>query len=228
MNAINFTYRKRRPVDLCHLFNHWDGKTIPNGGAMISQKIDGWRCLYFRGLDGKPGLWTRNGFPIEGAGHILHRLALMERAAGFPLFVDGEFQVDGTLLATKTWCESGWKGGGEAGQLFSFDCMPLADWKSGRCDTPLAERAAMLKDLLAASYTLSDDWEWREGRRGDEPATPISVIENTLAKTPIEVCNTALQVWDQGGEGIVVKDPQSPYIRGRSNHWMKVKKAGVR
>ena len=41
----------------------------------------------------------------------------MEEVAGEPLFFDAEFQVDGTLLATKAWCERGHKLGGSAGTL---------------------------------------------------------------------------------------------------------------
>lgn len=68
---------------------------------MWEQKIDGWRALRFPGIDGKVRLWTRNGQTIEGAGHILHRLALMEQVAGEPMVFDGEFQLGGTLEATK-------------------------------------------------------------------------------------------------------------------------------
>jgi ATP-dependent DNA ligase len=224
---IDFTYRSgSRPVELCQLAGTWDRKTVPHGGVMGELKVDGWRAPRFPGIDGQNRLWTRGGHEINGTGHILHRIALMEKVAGERLFIDGEFQVGGTLAATKAWCESGWKGGGEAGQLFAFDVMPLADWERGRCGVPLIDRKAWLVKLLAASYTLPDDWEWRAGRRGDEPATPISVIGDTWLETPADVLDEAGRVWAADGEGLVLKRAESVYVRARSNDWMKVKRHG--
>ncbi|GAB7551592.1 hypothetical protein NRB_10900 [Novosphingobium sp. 11B] len=74
---------------------------------MVERKWDGWRALRFRGLDGKPRLWSRNGQPLNGADHIVHQLGLTERVAGVPLFLHGEIVVGGTLDATKRWFESG-------------------------------------------------------------------------------------------------------------------------
>lgn len=51
---------------LCHLAADWRGD-VPAGGWLVEQKWDGWRCLYFRGIDGQPRLWTRQGMPIDGA-----------------------------------------------------------------------------------------------------------------------------------------------------------------
>ncbi|MDS7278876.1 hypothetical protein NXG15_29670, partial [Klebsiella pneumoniae] len=94
--------------------------------------------------------FTRQGRTIEGAGHILYRLSLMERAAGRPMVFDGEFQVGGSLAATKAWCEGGWRRGREAGTLHLFDCLPMADWRAGGDDTPLYARKARLQDLARA------------------------------------------------------------------------------
>lgn len=126
-------------MQLCQLASGWKGP-LPDGGALVEQKIDGFRALYFRGHDGQPKLWTRGGHRIEGVTHILHRLGQIEQSVGQALFIDGEFQVDGTLDATKRWCERGWKVGGEAGQFFAFDCMPEAEWRAGGTDRPVVER----------------------------------------------------------------------------------------
>jgi hypothetical protein len=96
---------------------------------VAEQKVDAFRALYLRNREGKPGLWTRNGYPIEGVGHILHQLAAMERIAGEPLMIDGEFCVgDGpdTLATTKAWCERDWKqGGGTRFQWFNQAAFAL-------------------------------------------------------------------------------------------------------
>lgn len=208
-------------MQLCQLAGDWRG-LIPTGGVMAEQKIDGWRGLRFPGIDGKVRLWTRNGMPIEGVGHILHRLERMERAAGEPVMFDGEFQVDGTLAATKHWAETRWKQGGEAGVYHLFDAMPLGAWKAGGDPTPAYQRKAWLKSLMDA--TAADEWEWRPGSRGrDEGATPVVLIEDVWCETAADVIDEARRIWAAGGEGLMLKDALAPYQRNRNSAWLKVK-----
>ena len=221
-------------ADLFMLFRHWNKRDMPAGGFMAEQKMDGWRAGYWRGLDGTAKLWTKNGHAIEGVGHILHRLAIMERIAGEPMFFDGEFVVtptDGssdTLAATKHWCESGHKLGGENGTLHLFDAMPERDWRAGGCDMPLEQRKARLVELHdAAEAEIALSWEWREGTRGKEPCTPTVIIPHDWLFGADDVMMMAEDVWRRGGEGLVLKDPASPYRRNRSPFWWKVKQEGI-
>jgi ATP-dependent DNA ligase len=41
------------------------------------------------------------------------------------------------------------------------------------------------------------------------------------------VLDLALQVWNQGGEGLMLKDALSPYERKRTGAWQKIKKCNV-
>lgn len=214
------------PASLCQLAKDWDG-SVPAGGIMHEAKIDGWRALRFPGIDGRVRLWTRGGHVIEGTEHILHRLALMERVAGEPLVFDGEFQVDGTLDATKAWCERGWKIGGEAGTFFAFDCLPYREWRDGGCSTPLYERKKRLVDLArAVEEDPALSWEWRPGSRGRDEAgpSPVRVLEDGWAFTASDVLDEARRVWANEGEGLVLKDPEAPYQRRRSDAWQKVRR----
>lgn len=195
---------------------------MPDAGLLAEEKLDGWRAVYLRDHEGRPRLWTRNGHPIEGAGHILWRLEQMERAAGCEMMFDGEFQVDGTLAATKRWCESGWKAGGEAGQFFAFDCMPIAEWRAGGSDRPLIERKAMLTRLFAAAE--GDGWDWRPRSHGrDEALPPVEMVQDEWAFDAADVEHLVRRVWAREGEGIMLKDAEAPYTRNRSNAWLKVK-----
>lgn len=209
---------------LCQLAGDWRG-TIPQGGTMAEPKIDGWRALYFAGIDGVKRLWTRNGLPIEGTGHIMHRLAQMEAKAGEPMVFDGEFQVNGNLADTKTWCERGWKFGGEAGVFHVFDCLTFAEWQAGGSDTPSYQRKARLAALweaVEADPALS--WEWRPGSRGrDEGAIPVVLMPDQWAFDAGDVIDMARRIWAEGGEGVMLKDPESPYRRNRNSAWLKVK-----
>lgn len=211
--------------ELCMLLGDWDG-TLPEG-AMVEQKIDGFRGLRFQGVDGITRLWSRNGIPIEGTGHIAYLLDLMERVAGEPMFFDGEFQVGGTLADTKAWFERGWKTGGEAGILHLFDGFTLREWKAGICETPLAERKARVSALLAEA--LADPiaaWEFRPGCGGDDTwRRSVQMIPDQWAFEASDVVDMARRVWAEGGEGVVVKDPMAPYVRARTAYALKVKGA---
>lgn len=209
------------PTSLVQLAQDWRG-TLPAGGVMAEPKIDGWRGARFAGITGKTRLWTRQGHPIEGTAHILWRLDAIERAAGTRLMFDGEFQIDGSLAATKAWCERGWKLGGEAGTLFLFDAVPLDLWRKGFDPTPLHQRKARLRAWIQDAER--DEWEWRPGSFGrDEGATPVVLLEDEWLFSAADVIHAAHRVWAAGGEGLMLKDPDAPYQRNRNTAWLKVK-----
>jgi ATP-dependent DNA ligase len=213
-----------RHKELCQLAGVWDFATVPQGGCMAETKVDGWRALYLLDWQGKRGLFTRNGHRINGVGHILHRLALIEQCAGTPLVFDGEYQVNGCLSATKTWCERGWKTGQEAGTLHLFDAMPLADWKAGGSSAPLYQRKAALARWVEQADQAPLAWEWRAGTRGKEPAgDAVTMVQDEWCGSVADVMALARRVWMAGGEGLMLKDAESNYIRERSPAWLKVK-----
>lgn len=213
-------------TSLCQLAGDWRGD-VPAGGLMAESKIDGWRAIYLTGIDGKPHLFTRNGHLIEGVGHIIYRLGLMEHAAGEPMFFDGEFQVRGSLGRTKQWCEGGWRHGGEAGIFHAFDCLTMSEWRTGGTDMPLYQRKARLADLArAVDEDDSLSWEWRAGSRGDESwRTSCPILPDQWVWDAGGVLNEARRVWATGGEGLMLKDAEAPYRRNRNAAWQKVKQA---
>ncbi len=147
----------------------------------------------------------------------------MERIAGEPMVFDGEYQVGETLAATKAWFDRDWKGGGDAGTMLIFDCMKQSEWEAGGTDKPLYERLRMLNDLYNQMIALPDQWEWREGTRGKEPDGPhITVLLWEYTADHNGAMDLAQRVWSRGGEGIVIKEANSPYVRDRSNDWLKV------
>lgn len=218
---------KARPVELCQLAGRWAGVMPDPAGAMVERKQDGFRCLFFRGLDSRPGLWTRNGMPLLGAGHILARLIEVEAAMGGQSMIDGEFVVGGTLAATKAHYDSGWRLG-DAGTFHAFDTIPFDDWQAGRCDTPLFERTAALARAIAATAPDDAAWEWRAGTRGaGHGVDPVALVADTWAFTAADVEGEAQRGWAAGHEGVMIKHADAPYIRDRSDAWLKLKCPGV-
>ena len=210
-----------RPSSLCQLATDFTG-TLPSGGAMVERKWDGWRAIYLPDHTGRKRLFTRNGMAIEGVEHILYQLARMEKAAGVPTVFDGEFVVGDSLAMTKAWCERGWKGGGTAGMLHVFDCLPYAQWERGGSSKPLIERKADLREC--AGIAGADSWEWRPRSYGaDEGAPAVRVVEDGWAFDAQDVLTEAQRVWSAGGEGVMAKNAEAPYCRNRNGSWLKVK-----
>ncbi len=210
---------------LAQLCGNWDGRTVPIG-AVCEVKHDGFRALYIRDWQGVPGLYTRNGTHIEGVGHILHACEALERQAGEPLMIDGEFVVDGpdTLASTKAWCERDHKQGGEAGTFHAFDCLSFADWQRGGTETPWIERKERLIELgLSVKSDAAEQWTWRAGSRGrDDGTEPVRVVPHRDVWCVNDVLEAACEMWAADLEGCVMKDAFAPYVRARSSSWMKV------
>lgn len=212
-------------MQLAQLASDWRGHVLPHG-MMGEQKIDGWRGIVLTGIDDIRRMFTRNGHWIEGTGHCLYFLQHMERAAGEPMVFDGEFQVDGTLDATKRWAESGHKLGGEAGHFYLFDAMPLSAWKAGGDPTPLYQRKARLQALYQAVIEDEDlKWEFRPGSRGDDGwLRSVSILPDQWVFGAQDALRAAQEIWAADGEGVMLKDPDSPYQRNRNASWMKIKR----
>lgn len=212
---------------LVQLANDWRGY-VPASGLMCERKWDGLRAARFQGITGINRLWSRQGMPIEGTGHIAYFLDHVERVAGEPWFFDGEFVVDGNLEATKAWFERGWKTGGEAGTLYLFDGFPFREWQKGGCDMPLYARKNRLKALVEA---VQDDerlsWEYRPGSRGNENwRTAVQMIADEWCFDAADALDFAKRIWADGGEGAVLKSAEAPYQRKRTDAWQKIKPGG--
>lgn len=214
---------------LCQLASVWNGRD-PTAAALCEIKIDGWRALHLPCRDKRTHLVSRGGIPIEGTAHIRHVLDIMQTLAGEPMVFDGEFQVDGTLAATKAWCQSGWKLGTEAGRFHAFDCLTHAEWSAGGSDVPLVDRKARLSRLLsAAKAEIAGNWSWRAGSLGrdENKPCPVEIIPHFDVYTRSEVADKAMDVWLAGGEGLMIKRRWSPYQRNRTKDWLKVKRNGA-
>lgn len=210
----------RRPRELVALAGEWHGG-LPDGGAMVEEKRDGVRAYYLGNT-----LRTREGIEIGGVGHILHRLAGIERAYGRPLFFDGEFIAPGGYMATLRHIGQGLRAP-EGGTLHLFDTLHAEEWQANDCDRPLYERKAMLTRLVRMQSDSDDGWTWRAGTYGKEPdEPPVTIIPDVWCATPADVEQMAAEIWERDGEGVVVKDAMGLYRRERSNAWRKFKRNG--
>lgn len=210
----------RRPRELCQLARDWRGG-VPDHGTMAEEKLNGVRACY---IDGR--LLTREGMEIGGVGHIAYRIEQAERACGRKLFVDGEFLAPGGYLATLRHIGQGLRAP-EQGTLYAFDCLYLDEWRANDCDRPLYERKAMLTRIVGMMEDPALSWEWRAGTHGKEPDGPaIEVIPDRWCFDQRDVEAMAAEIWARDGEGVMLKDAETPYRRDRNAHWLKYKQRG--
>lgn len=210
----------RRPRELCQLAGDWRGG-LPNHGAWVEEKLDGVRACWIGGE-----LLTREGIPIGGIDHIAYRLRSIEKAAGHGIFFDGEFIAPGGYRATLRHIGQGLRAP-EQGTLHLFDATPSGEWAQGGSDRPLYERKAMLRAWVPMAADPARDWTWRPGTHGKEPdGLALSIVSDIWCATQAEVERLANEIWARGGEGVMLKDAESPYRRNRSAAWLKYKRAG--
>jgi DNA ligase-1 len=176
----------------------------------LEEKYDGIRCQVHR-----------QGERVELYSRDLHRITgqfpdLAEAARALP----GDFILDGELLAWRDgralpFAELQKRLGRKGDDFFlgaeipvSFSAYDLL-WRNGQVllAEPLAERRRLLAELLVAT-----------------PAFTLAPVQQ--AATALEIEAAFLSARARGNEGLMAKDPRSPYTPGRRGlAWLKLKKA---
>jgi len=216
----------KRPASLCQLAGVYCGNIGDPAGIWCEPKIDGVRACW---IDGTL-LSGREGATMHGVEHIAERLRRLERAAGRPMFFDGEYQVDGDYRATMR--HMGHKARAQQeGSLWLFDAVPLDRWRADDDDRPLYARKAALTSWVAAVEREDGEgglsWEWAAGTHGRAARRDaVRLMPDEWLSEAAAVAARATEVWAAGGEGLVLKDAEAPYRRNRSMAWQKVKREG--
>lgn len=185
---------------LCQLVADFNGK-VPNGGCILEPKLDGIRALW---IDGQ--FVTREGSPIEGAGHIAHALRWLDHDGAVPLFVDGEYVVGEGFKDTLQHFQSRGRRG-DAGTFHIFDVMPMRVWRGQDVSPALHARRRKVDDLfepLVKAGVAPMPWSW--------------INDADDARRAAEA------IWAAGGEGVVLKHANSTYRLGKSSNWQRIKK----
>jgi DNA ligase-1 len=178
----------------------------------LEEKYDGIRCQLHKQGE-RAELYSRD------LHRITHQFPDLVRGA---LETPGDFIIDGELLA---WRESralpfaelqkrlGRKGGDDfflgAEIPVSISCYDLL-WLNGRSllKEPLSARRDALEALVQPA------------------ARSLVVAPRSTARTAVEIEAAFLAARQRGNEGLMIKDPASPYTPGRRGlAWLKLKKA---
>lgn len=171
-------------------------------GWIYEEKIDGWRMLAVKEA-GRVPLVSRNGRDHTKRFHAIAEGLAALKPKTFTL--DGEVAVfDAELLSRFEWLRHINHGDLATPSLFmAFDLLQLGD-KDYRPE-PLKVRRKALETLV-------------RGQKLILPARRLS--PNGFAAWT--------EVLHRGYEGMVAKDPESPYVAGRTLKWLKVKQPDYR
>jgi len=177
-------------------------KPFHHEGWVYEEKVDGWRMAADK-ADGQVRLISRQG--RDHTKRFPHLVAAVRDLPAPTLILDGEVAVfDRQLISRFEWLRHGAPPELATPPLFVvFDCLHV-----GRKDLrsrPLSVRRNVLEDLL-------------DGR---DLLLPVRRLADDGFKAWQEVL-------EHGYEGLVAKDPTTPYIGGRTSRWLKVKQRDYR
>ena len=172
-------------------------------GWVYEEKVDGWRIVAYKSA-AKIRLISR-----QGRDHTSRfpELVAALRALDGSVILDGEIAVfDKQLVSRFEWLKHQVPPELATPPLFMvFDCL-YARNKDLRSQ-PLYVRRNVIEDLLV-------------------------IDEQDLVLPVRRLADDGLKAWqeavERGYEGIVAKDPASPYVGGRTLKWLKVKQAHYR
>ena len=193
----------------------------------LEEKYDGIRCqLHKRGERGE--LYSRDLKRITGQFPELIRAAQS---------LPGDFIADGELLAWRDsralpFAELQKRLGRKGDDFFLGAEIPVSIsfydllWRDGRSllKEPLSARRTLLEQLLSASAGAAP--APNPAPELPRPASAFLLAPVQEAATPVEIEAAFLAARRRGNEGLMAKDPASPYTPGRRGFaWLKLKKA---
>lgn len=181
------------------LAHKYDPKCIKQWPVYVEPKLDGMRCIARVTSDSVQFL-SRNGKPITSIPHLESELL-----SYFPttqvLYIDGELTAGDNFNISISALRKADKQAQNA-RFHIFDVLYEADFL-GLSKTVLEDRLTRIPEFSQASALKN---------------VSASVVFHHEA-----VLEAYEKVFSQGGEGVIVKDPQGIYEPKRSHAWMKIK-----
>lgn len=183
------------------------GMTLDDGAlaypAQVEPKLDGLRCISIK-RSGNVSLYARSGSAIDTVPTISRWLQVHQPA---DTVFDGELvSTTNEFVAAASIVSSRRRKKSDAEMLYKvFDLITVAEFDGKLPGAPLRERAENLRRAL----------EHLQG--------PVSIVPHVLVNDAAGVLEQYSRALESGYEGIMVKDPASPYMFERSRAVMKLK-----
>lgn len=168
----------------------------------VDYKLDGIRAVAIKDASGRVTLYSRKGHEITTLPTIVELLTRYPA----PFVMDGEMMsvswndTQSTLFATKNVVD-------DSAVFYNvFDAMYPEQWFGKNCEMPYTQRRELAATIIKG---ISD--------------TRIRLVGGQVANSKKQVEDFYKGALDQGYEGIMIKDPNMPYMFKRSKAIIKLK-----
>lgn len=149
---------------------------------------------------------TNEGVDMGCADHLVPGLMELERRMGGRMFFHGEY-----FASTFSETLSSFRTGRHTGAVWVHDAVPRNVWDGSAPSSPLHVRRALLAEAIKGME--------KQG------IYLMRQVAGHIGEDAIE--DMAGVVWEDGGEGVVIKDMDSPYIRADTPYWMRLKRGAT-
>ena len=216
--TINKVVKKHKsysiPVFKCQLAhdssNH---ETKVSGKKLLEVKLDGVRVLTVVYPNGRVDQYSRNGKQLFNFEQVRQQFSFVAKTLEKPMVFDGEI-MSASFQDLMTQVNRKENVSTDDAVLYLFDMIPLEDFEKGHFDVPQEQRSKYLKEWFSDKIFLQ--------------LLNVRIVQQELVDldTPkgynryLEINKTAI---DGGYEGIMIKDPNAPYVCDRSVAWLKLK-----
>ena len=204
----------RIPVFTCQLAhdsaNH---ESKVSGRKIIEVKLDGVRVLTVVYPDGRVNQFSRNGKELLNFEHVKQQFSHVANTLDKPMVFDGEIMSSSFQDMMKQLYRKEDVSTVDA-TLYIFDMIPLEDFENGVCNIPQYKRSEYLKQWFEDKIFLQ---LLNVKIVGQEE---VDLDTTNGYQRYLEINQQAI---DGGYEGIMLKNPDAPYVCDRSVAWLKLK-----
>ena len=182
------------------------------GKKLLEPKLDGVRCITVVDYQQKTVTqYTRNGKVLENFKHITDALEGYMEEIGRSYVLDGEV-VSNSFQDLMKQVHRKDNVHAEDAKLCLFDIVPLVEFKAGESVQGQRRRSNMLKTF---EKIFSDT--------GCIEIIPQTEVDLDTMVGQVEYKDYNKKMVEEGYEGIMIKDVDSPYECKRSTAWLKMK-----
>jgi DNA ligase-1 len=202
------------PVFSCQLAhdsaNH---ESKVSGKKLLEVKLDGVRVLTVVYPNGRVDQYSRNGKELLNFEQVKQQFSFVANTLTEPTVFDGEI-MSSSFQDLMTQVNRKENVSTNDAILYLFDMIPLADFEKGSYNVSQHQRSNNLKSWFNDKIFLQ--------------LLNVRVVKQELVDLDttdgynryLEINQTAI---DGGYEGMLIKDPNAPYVCDRSVAWLKLK-----
>jgi DNA ligase 1 len=211
--TINKIKKGAVPVFECMLAH--DGTNHENkitGKKLLEPKLDGVRVLTLVDMQSRTAIqFSRNGKVLENFSHITRAIEDNIDLIGRSVVLDGEI-VSSSFQELMKQVHRKENVQADDAVLMLFDIIPLSEFRQGKSIMGQKRRSNMLKGMKEIFSKI--------GNIGIVPQIEVD-LDSYVGELEFKEFNKTAIV--DGYEGILVKDPNAPYVCKRHVAWLKIK-----